>query len=841
VAITTWRRILIGTLAVGACAASTSADDAPPTRKNLAAGAAYECVTPPNYWGWKNPRHDDHGQLTDGRTVDDWTLDGKPIYSLPSSAGWSADAVAIVIDLGESCTIGGVGLHSVLSPWGPWWPESLAVLVSDDNECFELARFESRTPVEQIDPPVERAEIQAAIDRTMPAQGFRPTTRWYRSAPFARSGRYVALLMDPSPDTGTIVLDEIEIYAGELEPAVPYLAATKFTEGNGGWKSFQLWRTMHRAISRDIEALEQLVSSSTISADKRDRILDQLEQLPHRRLALPLPAADEFRAVLPIDDSHRELFALHAAYWRATGAPPLRVWHTHRWDPLEPLTQPHGESSELRIAIAGNSVRSEVINISNAGERERTIRIRCDWLLGSPAYPPVPSWELFHVPLVDTHALQPVAAALVPLARDDGDGLVTVLPGMTAQVWLRISSGDTPTGLYAGQLQLSSVNGPEWMEKIPIAVDVADVRLPDTLSLHLGGWDYALPGHYQVTDANLDAYVKLLREYGINTVWSPDALPVGEHDESGELIAPPSRNSTDAWLAQFPDAKMYCLVRAFSLNPDDQAMRRKIASWAGDWSAYLQKQGVEPERLAILIRDEPTTIAELNTVLHVGRAIRTGEPRFKIFNDIHWADPTTGPAELRDVFRDACDIQCFNVHHYISEPEQNDAWRAEVARPDLQWWSYTGGASHRLTDPYVAFLLRSWFSFQHELTGVHWWAFGDGHGGFSWNEYLNSGVTRSPMYLAPDGVTTSKGMEALREGAQDFELLTMLRERVAAVRERGVPDDRLATASTILQDGVPQVLAVHDMDHWQWSVPKDRSSADQLREEVFRELMHLEK
>ena len=84
-------------------------------------------------------------------------------------------------------------------------------------------------------------------------------------------------------------------------------------------------------------------------------------------------------------------------------------------------------------------------------------------------------------------------------------------------------------------------------------------------------------------------------------------------------------------------------------------------------------------------------------------------------------------------------------------------------------------------------------------------------------------------------------MEALREGAQDFELLTMLRERVAAVRERGVPDDRLATASTILQDGVPQVLAVHDMDHWQWSVPKDRSSADQLREEIFRELMHLEK
>jgi len=135
--------------------------------------------------------------------------------------------------------------------------------------------------------------------------------------------------------------------------------------------------------------------------------------------------------------------------------------------------------------------------------------------------------------------------------------------------------------------------------------------------------------------------------------------------------------------------------------------------------------------------------------------------------------------------RDACDIQCFNVMHYLANPDQNDTWMARQARDGLSWWCYTGGGSHRLTDPYTAFLLRCWFCFDKGLTGAHWWAFGDGNGGFSWNEYLNAGATRSPLYLSRDGITTSKSMEAIREGAQDYELLKMIQRQIEKSRAGG--------------------------------------------------------
>lgn len=48
---------------------------APAVSENLAAGISYKCVVPPNYWGWKNLRHSDMGQLTDGVIGEQWDTD----------------------------------------------------------------------------------------------------------------------------------------------------------------------------------------------------------------------------------------------------------------------------------------------------------------------------------------------------------------------------------------------------------------------------------------------------------------------------------------------------------------------------------------------------------------------------------------------------------------------------------------------------------------------------------------------------------------------------------------------------------------------------------------------
>ena len=94
---------------------------------------------------------------------------------------------------------------------------------------------------------------------------------------------------------------------------------------------------------------------------------------------------------------------------------------------------------------------------------------------------------------------------------------------------------------------------------------------------------------------------------------------------------------------------------------------------------------------------------------------------------------------------------------------------------------------------------------------------------------LNVGPTRSPLYLAADSITIGKSMEAMREGAQDYELLKMLEQRGGAdvIRE--------------LRADVKRVLADHTIEKWLWKTPKDRSVADAARVKVLHKLAILQR
>jgi hypothetical protein len=781
---------------------------------NLAAGCAYECTPPPDYWGWKNPQHGDHGQLTDGKINASWDADGKPFYSQPDSMGWSGITPMVVFDLGRRQTITGFGIHSSLSWWGPWWPASVAVLVSDDNKNFTRAGPE-RVPVSgRLEPPLTDEVVQASIDRVMQKKDLAPSMHWSRHHGLDATGRYVALFMTKPPDTGTIVVDEIEVYGRPAAepPAAP--PEQVFREGPGGVQSYKLYRAINERLSRDLAALRQKINVAPIPESERGNMMQAADALDEKRNALPIPPTAGFKAVLPVNSLHKELFALHAALWQAEDAPPLRLWQTHRLDPLTPLEEPAGGPPKLEIILARNAVRSDVFNISHAGDGPAEVQLELRDL-------PAGHLELFEVPLVDTRHFEPVACPLMTARLVQGRYRIAVDPGMTRQVWVRCSSKALAAGRHEGAIHVTSGDG---SVEVPLSIEVVPVEMPDTFSVYIGGWEYPWAGTYQVTEQNLDPFLGVLKEYGVNTTWAANPFPYGNYDAEGNLVTPPARTLADEWLERWPDAALYCPV-LFEILPMDEPLReKKYAAWAKDWSVYMQGKGVSPDRFAMLVRDEPTTEAELQIILETGRAIKQGEPRFKIWNDIHYPNPLEAPPVLGEVMREACDIQCFNTQHFVAAPDETLQFMKQQSREGLQWWSYTGGGSHRLSDPYVAWRLRFWLSYDLGLTGAHFWAFGDGNGGFSWNEYFNTGPTRSPLYLAPDGITPGKAMEAMREGAQDYELLKMLERQGGEAAVRALRRD------------VQRVLAVHTDELWLWKAPKDRSLADEVRIQVLRQL-----
>ena len=784
------------------------------SRDNLAAGLTYECAPPPTYWGWKNPRHGDHGQLTDGQILETWSTEAGQFYSLPSSMGWNRMPPMVVFDLGQTRTITGIGLHTVLSPWGPWWPKAITVLVSDDNENFYLAGPALTPTNDQLEPPLTDELVQEAIDRKM---GQEPPTLWNRYDGLNATGRYVALFMTKPPDTGTIVVDEIEIYGHADATPVSARPEQVFTEGTGGVESYKLFAAISERLSRDVAALRQKIAAASIDDTARDDLLGQVDTLDIRRQAMPVSPTAGFRAVLPINPLHAEIFGVQAALWRAEDAPPLCLWQTHRLDPLTPLHEPSGESPKLQIVMAQNAVRSDVLNISSAGDDLTPVRLELRDL-------PAEHLEVCEVPFVDTKDFEPVAGALMPTMTVLGQHRIVVTPGMTRQIWLRCSSKGLAAGRYEGSIHLTSG---DWSADVPVSIEVLPVQMPDKFSVYIGGWEYPWAGTYQVTEQNLEPFLAVLKEYGVNTTWAANPFPYGQYDDEGNLTETPTRKVFDEWLERWPDAAMYCPVLFEILAMDTPHRAKKYEAWAKDWSEYIQSKGLEPERVAMLVRDEPTTEPELKIILDTGRAIKKGEPRFKIWNDIHYPNPLDAPPVLNELMREACDIQCFNTQHFIAKPEETLAFMEQQSREGLQWWSYAGGGSHRLTDPHVAWRLRFWLSYDLGLTGAHFWAFGDGTGGFSWNEYFNIGTTRSPLYLSPDSITVGKSLEAMREGAQDYELLKMLDQQGG--------DEAVSE----MRDDVKRVLTDHTNDLWLWNAPKDRSVADEVRIKVLRKLADL--
>ena len=783
---------------------------------------AYTAAVAPNYWGFHQPLHGDHGQLTDGITVNQWNTPEGPFYSLPSSMGWAGRQAVVVFDLGWIRPVSGFGFHSVLSPWGPWWPHTITVLVSDDNLAYRLAGPPVTVDPGQLSPPLTAAEVQAAIDRTPLGE---PTMHWFRYQGYQTRGRYVALLMDFHPEVGVIVLDEVEIHEGVPEGLSSLPGGPVFAGSDGARSSYALYQSLQERLTRDASALRQEVGASAIDPAPRQALLDQLDAVDAQIGDLEVPPVDGFQAVLPTGDLHAGLFAVQAAWWReldghtGAGTPDadlLHVWQNHRWDPLPLIGVPPAETAAVAAVMGRNAYRGDVLNLSWSGTAPTTMTVQVSGL-------PAEAVELFHVPWVDTHAMEPVATALAPLPMNQDAFTVRVVPGLTCQIWIRFRSHGLPAHIDTGEFIVRL--GPGVAAAVPVSLEVLPVLLPESLALSIGGWEYAWPGVMQVTGENLDAYVAILKQYGVNVSWLSGAMPVGTHDVDGTLIDPPPRHEVDHWLHHWPTSRWHAVTAGAVVDKPDAV----VAAWAADWAGYVQQQGLPPEQVLLLLIDEPNSEAQLNEILRLGRIIKQSSG-FKIFNDLHFPDPTVAPPVIGQVMAEASDVQCFNVGHYLGDPAANDAFKSTHGRPGLEWWCYTGGQADRLSDPYTAWLLRAWFCFDKELTGAHWWSFGDGNGGFSWNEYLNNGPSRSPLYLSCDAVAASKSMEAMREGAQDYEILHMLK----AAHAQQAPGSLRTAMESLLTTDIPGVLGAHTIALYPWSTAKDRTEADQVRIDALR-------
>ena len=792
----------------------TQAQD--PAPENLALGKSYT-LTKPNYRHCTDPG--DATQLTDG------VYTGGYFWTQKTTVGWTGGATRfITIDLGKEEPISGASFGAAAGRADVEWPSDLWVFVSSDRSAWHFAG--------------DLLDLSAEISLP-PKEGY--GTHVFRTTRLRAYGRYVQIVA--APGGPYLFVDEIEVYRGQQEwlreprRSEPVLSVEDYI-------ATQRFNALIKAqLRRDLDAVRQSIESARTKAEFEQ----QLERLSQHITKMPTVPREGFRAVLPMTDLEREIFRLHAAVWRAQDKPKLRVWKNHRWDPLAPSQEPKGTAPEpvLDVHMMSNEFRADVLNLTNAGGRDVTVRVRIEGLPGgtNPDYV-----HVHEVLTVGTRRFVAVSAAL-PLARKDGDEYVVSVPsGMTRQIWLSFHPRRVAPGRYDGRVVLSDTSGKT--RSVECRLKLYPLKFPDSTTLLLGGWAYTDADQCRgVTATNRDALIAHLREHFVNAPWAtPGSMPLGKYDDEGNLVDEPDTQQFDAWVKRWSDAKCYMVYNAFGdwgnisdsfvgSKAGTEQFARKVANWIRFWAQHLRDLGLSPGKLGLLLVDEPHSDEHYRVLTAYAKAINATEPDVILWVDVQ---PKDAQACL-DMMAQMDVLVPYRKMWLRGKDWFHQLFLDQRAQGrELGFYSCDGPA--RRFDPFSYYLLQQWHTFAIGGRWACFWSFGDNSKADPWNEYASDGRgPYSPVYLAPASVTSAKYMEAVREGVQDYEYLVMLRDRLAAKKAAGAANPAIKRAEELLATACERVLAGEKGDNYTWDQDKDRSIADTVRIEVLETLAALRK
>jgi hypothetical protein len=500
------------------------------------------------------------------------------------------------------------------------------------------------------------------------------------------------------------------------------------------------------------------------------------------------------------------------------------------------MESPTSGGAKVDVAMMQNEWRAAAFNLSNAGTSPVTLQLSIADLPGGTNPKTIAVCE---VPFTDTKSGVPVAAAL-PEAKFDGQHYqISIEPGMTKQVWLTFHSKDIPAGEYTGRVTIE----PGALQ-VPVQLKVYPLAFPDQPTLHLGGWDYTdTDKHYEVTDANRDVFIRCLREHYVDTPWAtPSVMPHGKYDKDGNMIEPPDAAMFKHWIERWPNARKYFvfanLTEKFGgLEIGTPPFKKAVAQWINWWVAQLAKWNIQPDQLGLLLVDEPREAAQDAVIIEYAKVIREAQPKVIIFNDPIWVVPQKATPEMFELST----VLCPNLPMWESSRATSFAdFYVKQRDAGRELWFYSCSGPGKLLDPYAYHRMQHWFCWKYDAKGSGFWAFGDSNGASSWYEYGSSVGAYTPLFLDNETVTGGKHMEAIREGMEDYEYLRMLRDRIAELEKKGVQNDAVTAAKTLLAtaaDRVTSCMEPHGTSLWKDA--KDRSIADQVRVEVLDALLSL--
>lgn len=777
---------------------------------NIALGKTVTFSAPPNYSLSNDP--DDIKQLTDGKYSSLGPLqeveNTRAIWVQKSTVGWSkVMPLIITIDLGSVQPISGVSYSTAAGQSDVTWPRAIFLAVSDDNKTWHSAGELIHLSRKNGLPPEKGYANYRFITHDLKTKG-----------------RYVAFNVAQLPYA---FVDEIEIYKGD-DAWLNQPAGGRVIPDLKNWMKDVLPPAMVlRRVQLDADAVKAEVNASDVSTSRKSTFNTRLDNdVAAAEKIETLPP--DFKAILPLNDAHRDVLSIHGELLAAKGFSPLTVWKQERYQWLPLLAVPEKQNApQLNITMLRNQFRADAFLLTNASGKSQTATLQ----LKSIPRGAQNGWlKVSSVEWTDTAQSVPVADALLPIEAKNNIYQIEIPAGMTRKVWISIDSSRLPAGDYKSTFDVSAGSQ---KTTVPFTINVASLAMKKP-RMSLSVWDYTNTYFAGITPQNRMAALEMMRSHFVDTTWATSsALPrpeAADFDAQNNLKAKPDFSNFDQWIALWPDARHYFVYPAVSDSFAGSKMgtpefNARVGSWVKVLSAHMKELGKNPQQLGLLLVDEPHTDAQDAIIAAWAKAINAAAPEITLFEDPIWLRPDQ--TKIQDAINDV-DLLCFHIPVFKDGGDEVKAYAEKLLKQGKELWLYQATGPVRLYDPQLSYRQLAWHSYSIGGTGQGYWAFGDTGGvPTSWNEYAADYVTYAPVFVDKNTVYSSLHWEAVREGVEDYEELAMLQDAINSSQDA----DWKKQAQQVLDNAVKTVTGAWDSSR-DWQKKNDANLTDAALQKI---------
>lgn len=419
-----------------------------------------------------------------------------------------------------------------------------------------------------------------------------------------------------------------------------------------------------------------------------------------------------------------------------------------------------------RTVVAGGH-EPVSIKLFNITDRTLQVRLLLPQLPAGLAVTP-----LYSIPIPTSQGEE----AWDALPEMDESAIISIPSLTTREVWLDIQIGEVEPGQYALTAVFQALNGAGVMDALanPHGVPAPETRVQ--MMLEVLPFTVAPSGAVRLCtwSPNQGAELQDLLDHGNNVFTVPHGTP--QHDAASHFTQA-DFSRLDPILAGFKGHDVVALFSGFpSLEGEFGSVlyRQNLAEYLRHLVLYMQRQGFDLEHFALYPIDEPGGHGwqYVNQLVAFGKMVREINPEIMIYMD--------GGGEL-PMFQAMAPVLDIWVPGIDMLAEDSPVMKV-VRASGKKLWSYNCsygysrpvGANIKNTNLLAEFRNAALYAFRHQATGIGYWCYNSG----AEDPWMRNEFEYRLVYPGRSKPVTSRRWEAVREGLEDFRILTALRERV---------------------------------------------------------------